>query len=313
MQMVGESSAFRAAMRLLARIARFDVPALIEGETGTGKELAARHIHYGSSRRDRPFVPLNCGGLPESLIENELFGHDRGAYTDARHPSPGIVGLADALSPKAQVTLLRFLQDHRYWPVGGSQERQADIRLIAASNRPLARLCEQGEFRSDLFFRLNVTSVELPALRDREGDATLLARHFLSELIRRYPGPVRQLHPSSLAWIERYEWPGNVRELENVVQREFLLSDALELRLTDKGAAAQPRRVARPSPMTTYRHAKAAAVAAFDQEFLQSLLASSAGNVTRAAQAAGKDRRAFARLLRKYGIRHQDYGVRHVP
>src|SRR5262245_238466 len=174
---------------MLSRIARFDVPALIEGETGTGKEIAARVVHYQSTRRNRPFIPVNCGALPEALVENELFGHERGAYTDARESTPGVVALAeggtlfldeiDALSSKAQVALLRFLQDQRYRPIGAHADRRADVRVIAATNQSLEQLADRGQFRSDLLFRIKVLFVDLPPLRRRQGDAKLLAEHFL--------------------------------------------------------------------------------------------------------------------------------------
>ena len=299
MRFVGQSPAFLSALKLLTRIAQFDVPALIEGETGTGKELAARYIHYESARRDGPFVPVNCGALPETLVENELFGHERGAYTDARHSSTGLVGLADggslfldeidALSAKAQVALLRFLQDQCYRPVGASHERRADVRVIAASNRSLAGLSRQGLFRSDLLFRVNVMSVELPPLRARGGDVRLLAEHFWDECSRRYNSPPKRLEASLLTWFDGHDWPGNVRELENRICRVFLLNDGPEQPswngdLPSSGPSSPAAVVSEH-----YRTAKAAAIAAFDRQFLYPLLASSCGNVSRAARVAGKD------------------------
>ena len=317
MRFVGQSPAFLSALELLTRIAQFDVPALIEGETGTGKELAARFVHYESARRDGPFVPVNCGALPETLVENELFGHERGAYTDARQASTGLIGLAaggslfldeiDALSAKAQVALLRFLQDQSYRPVGASHERRGDVRVIAASNQSLAGLARQGLFRSDLLFRVTVMSVELPPLRARGGDVRLLAQHFLDECSQRYNSPPKPLDASLLQWIDGYDWPGNVRELENRIQRMFLLNEGPD---QPSWNTETPREASRSSAAVVsehYRTAKAAAIAAFDRQFLCSLLASSAGNVTQAARVAGKDRRALGRLLKKYGIRPNDF------
>ena len=264
MDFVGQSPSFLSAVKLLARIGRFDIPALIVGETGTGKELAARAVHYESARRDQPFVPVNCGALSEALVENELFGHERGAYTDARHASPGLLSLAaggslfldeiDALSPKAQVALLRFLQDQRYRPVGALQERQANVRVITATNQSLERLSREGLFRVDLLFRIKVMFVELPPLREREGDARLLAQHFLDECSSRYKSAPKRLHPSALAWIERYEWPGNVRELENFINREFLMTEGAELYARDESLpSSHPRLPARLRLSTTER------------------------------------------------------------
>jgi DNA-binding NtrC family response regulator len=329
MVMVGQSPGILEAVRLIARIARFDVPALIEGETGTGKELAARQIHYHSVRRDRPFIPLNCGTLPDTLVENELFGHRRGAYTDARDDSVGVVALADkgtlfldeidTLSPRAQVALLRFLQDRHYRPLGADSDQVADVRIIAASNQDLEALSRKGQFRSDLLFRVKIMFVDLPPLRARAGDARLLAEHFLAECARRYREPPKRLHASTVRWIDAYGWPGNVRELENFIHREFLMADGPELVYPRESRS--PGRVSPHdgspvatlshdgSPVATlpYKAARAAALSDFDRTFLTQLLARTSGNVTRAAREAGKERRALGRLLKKYGIEPGDF------
>lgn len=313
MLLLGESPPFVAAVGLLARFARVDAPALIQGETGTGKELAARSIHYQSTRRDGPFIPVNCGALPDTLIENELFGHESGAYTDARQSAPGLVALADggtlfldevdALSSRAQVALLRFMQDQQYRPIGATRERRANVRIVAATNQDLEGLVRDGAFRVDLLFRIKVLSVELPALRDRAGDARLLSEHFLDDCARRHGPPRKRLHRSTLDWIESYEWPGNVRELENFVQRECLLTDGDELRYPRD----EMHEVKAHDRQGTYNAARAAALAAFDRRFLSELLARAAGNVTLAARHAGKERRALGRMLKKYGIRPADF------
>jgi DNA-binding NtrC family response regulator len=312
MELVGRSPLFLAAMRLLGRFARFDVPILIEGETGTGKELAARLAHYESERGSRPFIPINCGTLPETLVENELFGHERGAFTDARDSAPGLVTLAeggtlfldevDTLSQKAQVALLRFLQDQRYRPLGALADRRADLRIIAASNQSLEELARQGQFRSDLLFRIKVLFVELPPLRRREGDPTLLAEHFLDVYANRFRQPRKRLATTTRVWLEHYQWPGNVRELENLVLRECLT--------TEDPVLTYPRREALPSPrgpIISYAAAKAAVIADFDRRFLNEALRRTAGNVTRAAAESGKDRRALGRLVKKYGLRSGDF------
>ncbi|HEY5616338.1 MAG TPA: sigma 54-interacting transcriptional regulator [Vicinamibacterales bacterium] len=312
MKLVGESPVFLAATGALARMARFDVPILIEGETGTGKELAARVVHYQSARGHRPFIPVNCGALPEALVENELFGHERGAYTDARESMPGVIALAeggtlfldeiDALSAKAQVALLRFLQDQRYRPLGAHGERRADVRIVAAANRNLEQLVERGDFRSDLFFRIKILFVTLPPLRLRVGDATLLAEHFLEECTRRFRQPRKRLGRQMELWLETYHWPGNVRELESLIVRECLMTEGSTLGrpLCDDTVSPEP-------PATSYAAAKAAAVADFDRRFLRALLTRASGNVTKAAAEAGKDRRALGRLVKKYGLRSRDF------
>lgn len=315
--MIGQSDAFLAAMRLINRIAEYDVPVLIEGETGTGKELAARRIHYKGARQKKPFVPINCGAIPDTLIENELFGHRRGAYTDARADVPGLLKLADGgtlfldeidmLPLRGQVTLLRFLQNQTFRKLGGQHDERVDVRIIAASNRSLEQLAAQNEFRSDLLFRIKLMFVELPALRDRPGDARLLASHFLNECAIRYAAPTKHLCVETLDWLDQYDWPGNVRELENLIHRSFLLSDRAEIVIARPGLAIERTDVSGQSTRqadacASYRAAKARAIANFDVRYLKTLLAQNAGNVARAARAAGKERRALGKLLKRYGI-----------
>jgi two-component system, NtrC family, response regulator GlrR len=303
--MIGRSSAFSDLLTVLKRIAVYDVPVLIEGETGTGKELAARAIHYDSRRRSGPFVPVNCGALPDSLIENELFGHCRGAYTDARGAQVGLVQLAhggtlfldevDTLSPKGQVTLLRFLQDFNYRPLGGRKAEQADVRVIAACNVELERLATEKLFRSDLLYRLKIMHVRVPPLRERHGDAELLAAHFVSVGSAQHNKARRAFDPETLAWFGRYEWPGNIRELENLVCREFLLRDTPLIRIAAPVACRDENRLAELS----YREAKARAVAAFEARYLTDLMQRAHGSVSLAARMARTERRHLGRLLKK--------------
>jgi transcriptional regulator with GAF, ATPase, and Fis domain len=322
--LIGRSPAFVAAKRLISRIAACDAPVVIEGETGTGKELAARAIHYQGARQNRAFVPVNCGAFPDTLIENELFGHKRGAFTDARTEFPGLLRLADggtlfldevdSLTLRAQGTLLRFLQDRRFRPLGSRTEESADVRIVAAANRDLARLVDGGAFRSDLLFRLKVLFVELPPLRQRPGDPELLADHFIEECHRRYGRAAKGMHESFRRFVNDHSWPGNVRELENFIHREFLLSDDPELCCPMAEATASlpsaPEIAAPPvlepeldMGIEDYRTAKARVIEAFNRDFLRALLARNAGNVSRAARASGKERRALGKLLKKYGIK----------
>ena len=306
--LIGQSVAFRRTVELIQRIARFDVPVLIAGETGTGKELAARAVHYLSGRRAAPFVPLNCGALPDTLAESELFGCERGAFTDARTRRPGIISAAeggtllldevDSLPARAQASLLRFLQDRTYRPLGGTREKIGDVRVIAAASPKLTSLVQSGQFRSDLAFRLDVVTIEMPALRERPGDAVLLANHFARRYARRYGIEPRPIDAASARWLERQPWPGNVRELENLVLRRMLLCTGSELVLHP----AAEERSESAGGFSLYGVARAAVLNSWERGYLSQLLARAGGNVTRAAALAGKERRALGRLLKKHGI-----------
>jgi DNA-binding NtrC family response regulator len=315
--MIGNSRAIQQARRLIERIARYDVPVLIHGETGTGKELAARAIHYQGRRRDQPFVPVNCGAIPDTLIENELFGHDRGAFTDARGRREGLVACAhggtlfldevDALSPKAQVTLLRFLQDQQYRPLGGGRDQQANVRIITATNADLEALCERREFRLDLYYRLRMLELAMPPLREREGDAALLAEYFVARISAQHGEPEKAIGAGTLSWFERYAWPGNVRELENLVCRAVLLTDGGVIEVSPPGATAARGGGATDPLDLEFSRAKALTLAQFERRYLASVLARAKGNVTLAAQLAGKERRAFGKLIKKHSIDRISY------
>jgi DNA-binding NtrC family response regulator len=316
---IGRSSGLMRVVRLIERMARYQAPVLIVGETGTGKEMAARAIHYLSCRREAPFVPLNCGAVPETLIESELFGCERGAFTDARQARSGLVSAAeggtlfldevDALPPRAQVSLLRFLQDSMYRPIGGVRELRSDVRVIAAASPRLQRLLQAGDFRDDLVFRLMVLLLEMPPLRERPGDPELLAAHFIARYARHYSVAPKPLDARSRAWLDTYAWPGNVRELDNVVQRALLLSDGERLGLPPeqisvpqamgtRHACAEPPVVA----LGTYNEARLEALSQFEREYLERLMKATGGNVTHAARLAGKERRAMGKLLKKHGF-----------
>jgi DNA-binding NtrC family response regulator len=303
-QLVGNDPAFADMVQQLPLIARSDSPVLITGETGTGKELCARAIHHLGKRRHGPFVALDCGAVPDHLFENELFGHARGAFTDAHRDQKGVVAMAeggtlfldeiDALSSATQAKLLRFLQEHTFKPLGGERLVHADVTVIVATNRDLDLCVRKGQFRSDLYFRINILRLHLPPLRDRRGDIGLLAKHFLEAL--RKPTDLIQKSFSGLALrqLALYDWPGNVRELCNVVQRAVALSEGSHIRpcslsLPDAAPAA---------PAASFKDAHAA----FERLFVEQLLHKHHGNITRAAIEAQKDRRAFGRLVKKYGI-----------
>ena len=316
--LIGESPLFQRTLALIRRVAASDATVLILGETGTGKELAARAIHYLGGRRDAPFVPFNCGAIPESLVESELFGHARGAFTDARESRPGVIAQAErgtlfldeieSTSLRAQVALLRFLQDHEYRPVGGP-ERAADVRILAASNADLETLAAHGAFRPDFLFRLNLLSLELPPLRVRGDDVLLLAETFLRRYAAQYRKPERPLDGRAVEFLKSHSWPGNVRELENFIHREILfdLEFGSHMRLPASRAPAAPPEVPAATPDSlrpgaTFREARAAAIAAFERAYLSDLLARASGNISQAARSCGTERRRLGKLMKKYGL-----------
>ncbi|HYN78159.1 MAG TPA: sigma 54-interacting transcriptional regulator [Lamprocystis sp. (in: g-proteobacteria)] len=316
LNLVGRSPAFLEAMADMRRLIRCEAPVLVVGETGTGKELVARAVHYLGARSAGPFVPVNCGALPDHLVENELFGHERGAYTDAKSSALGAIGEAaggtlfldevEALSPKAQAALLRFLQDREYRPLGARQARRADTRVVAASNADLRELSERRAFRSDLYFRLDILRVTLPPLRTRGTDIEILAAHFADLYAGQYGLPRRPLEPRCLPLLRDYPWPGNVRELEHLVHRQVLLADGPRLFLrpgagrVEVGAAVHEA-LSEPGS-GSFAHAKARAIASFERAYLTRLMEASKGNVSQAARLADKERRALGKLLKKYAI-----------
>jgi two-component system response regulator PilR (NtrC family) len=230
---IGRSDAMLELFRLIETIARTSSTVLITGESGTGKDLVARAVHFNSLRREHPFVALNCGGLPETLLESELFGHMRGAFTGADSNKKGLIEVAEhgtifldeigEMNQAMQVKLLRVLQDRRFRRLGGTEEVQADIRVIAATNQDLQKMVAEGRFREDLYYRINVIQVHLPPLRDRREDVPLLAEHFLAKYATGVEKPVRSISREALALLSAYGWPGNVRELENVIERAVAL------------------------------------------------------------------------------------------
>lgn len=315
--LIGCSPAFQQTVQLIQHIAETDAPVLVEGETGTGKEVAARAIHYSGARQDRPFVAVNCGALPEHLIENELFGHARGAYTDARGSQLGLVAVAnggtlfldevESLCARGQVALLRFLQDHSYRPLGGHREEHANVRIIAATNMNLWHMVGARQFRPDLYYRLQILFLRMPPLRERTGDAAVLASHFAGAFSARYGWRRRRLSSDSVAILDRYEWPGNVRELENVVHRALLLTADPVVVVPQEWLTAAPAAAGAPHPAGDYFHlrlmeAKARVLDQFERVYLSRALAQTHGNVSEAARRSGKERRAFGKLLRKYSI-----------
>jgi DNA-binding NtrC family response regulator len=311
--LLGNSPIFVETMRLIERMAACDATVLVQGETGTGKELAARALHYLSERRDFPFIPVNCGALPDNLLESELFGHERGAFTDAKRASPGLVAQAErgtlfldeveAMTARAQVVLLRFLEDREYRPVGGHRINSGDVRIIASSNVDLEDLVRLGQFRRDLLFRFSILSLTMPPLRQRENDVVLLAEHFVQRFAAEYKKPSKRLHVETIDWMRTHSWPGNVRELQNLMLREFLLVDRDTIHLRGVSDAARHGVEAyEPCSDQTFKSAKARALTQFERNYLVQLLTRTGGNITLAARIAGTDRSALNKLVKKHGL-----------
>lgn len=307
---IGESPAFVALIKQLPAMAKYDVSLLILGETGTGKEVFARAVHYCSPRASKPFIAVNCGAVPVELLENEFFGHESGAFTGANGSRCGVLKEAnggtlfldevDCLPPLAQVKLLRFLQDGQFRPLGSTSVCTADVRVIAASNANLAEALASGRFRKDLYYRLNVLSLKLPSLREREGDVVLLVRHFLAKYTKKFRAPACEFSTAALQKLVCHSWPGNVRELENVIQRAYVLADGATLQAehvicTEGCAGDQPLN-------QSFQQLKAQAIAQFEQSYVRRMLLIHGGNITKAAQGAGKERRTFWGLMRKHGL-----------
>ena len=306
---IGRSAALQTAVKRVALISETDATGLLTGETGTGKELFARAIHYLSKRRSGPFVPVNCGAIPDHLFENELFGHVRGAYTDARSNERGLLACAengtlfldevDAMSPGAQVKILRVLQEREYRPVGSARAIAANVRFVAATNSNLEKRVEAGQFREDLYFRLNILSLKIPPLRERLEDLKDLALHYVREYALLHHKPVPQIDEAAIDALAGHVWPGNVRELQTVIQRAVLTAAGRRITSAD---LELPERSSTPAPFLTMRAAKDNAIRHLEFNYLSGVMSRCDGNVTQAAKLAGRERRSFQRLLRKYSI-----------
>ena len=302
---VGQSPDVVAIYKLVARVARLDTTVLITGETGTGKELVARAIHYASHRSERAFVVVDCTALPETLFESELFGHERGAFTGATAARRGLFETASGgtclldeigeLSPTLQAKLLRVLQERNLRRLGGNDLIPVDLRIIAATNRNLKKLVEEGRFREDLYYRLHVVTIAVPPLRERTDDIPLLVRHFLEKYARAAERPMPLVSPETMALLTAYAWPGNVRELEHALERAVALGPSPLLLPDDlppevRGAAADPTA---PKSALTLEEMK--------RWYVAKVIADCGGNKVRAAETLGIDRRTLYRILEREG------------
>ncbi|MBW2703655.1 MAG: sigma-54-dependent Fis family transcriptional regulator [Deltaproteobacteria bacterium] len=305
---IGTSRAMRSVIEKLPAIAQTDASVVVYGESGTGKELVARTIHYFSKRASKPFVPVNCGALPENLLESELFGYKRGAFTDAHTDTPGLAEEAHTgtlfldevgeISPKVQVKLLRFLQEKEIKPLGSTKIIRTDVRIVSATNKNLIEAIADGSFREDLYYRLNIIPIHIPPLRERKEDIPLLANHFLRKFSQEYDRKVKDISPLALQKLVGYNWPGNIRELENKIQQTVVVTNSNVI---------TPEELDLPGETRTFKEEKRKLVSEFEQNYASKMLSLNGGNITRAAKAANMDRKNFWQLLKKYKIQAQDY------
>lgn len=306
--LIGQSPSFLAETRKIPLLASCDGRVLILGETGTGKELFARAIHYLSPRMRHPFVPVSCGAIPVELLENEMFGHSKGAFTGATTSELGLIREAeggtlfldevDCLPLLAQTKLLRFLQEGEYKPLGSSKSQFANVRVIAASNMNLAHAVKEGKLRQDLYYRLNIARINLPPLRDRRADVPLLAEHFLTKYACQFDRSVMTISAAAMQKLLSYDWPGNIRELENTIERAVMLSESEQLREADVlGLENEASREGE-----SFQQSKSRTISQFERTYIERLMVVHQGNVTRASRAAKKNRRAFWELIRKHNI-----------
>lgn len=301
--LVGESPAMATVRDFIARAAHTAATVLIFGESGTGKELVARAIHYGSKRISAPFVPVNCGAIPGELLESELFGHIKGAFTGATETRAGFFQTADGgtifldeiseTSLAMQVKLLRVLQDKEVCMVGSGRTRKVDVRILASTNKDLATLVEKGLFREDLFYRINVINIDLPPLRERDNDVILLAQHFMKKYSEELGKPVHRFSDRALQILRKYHWPGNVRELENVIQRLVVMTDEDPIDAPDLPELMRFSALGHGNLNRT--------LAEVEAEYIQNVFASVKGNKTRAAEILGIDRKTLREKLSRTG------------
>jgi len=319
---IGRSESMARVFDLVKKAARSEANILVLGESGTGKELVARAIHANSPRAAQPFVPVDCASLPEHLLESELFGHEKGAFTGAVRSKPGLMEVAhrgtlflDEIAEMPvglQVKLLRALQERQIRRVGGTALVDVDVRLVSATNRDLREATVKGQFREELYYRVNVIAIQLPALRDRAGDVRLLAHAFLKRYGR---GSIRGIDDDAMAALERYRWPGNVRELQNVIERACALADGETVTRRDlpdhvlgtgaAGPAAPWADATLPDTATDLplKDAKERWMAVLEASYLRELLARHDGNISASAKAAGIDRKTFHRLVNKHHLK----------
>jgi len=320
---IGKSLPILQVYAVLDRVADTPTTVLVTGESGTGKELVARALHENSSRRDRPFIKVNCAAIPKDLMESELFGYEKGAFTGAAASKPGRFELASGgtlfldeigtIPVEMQVKLLRALQESEFERVGGIKTIRVDVRLVAATNSDLKKEIAQGNFREDLYYRLNVVPIHLPPLRERAGDTLLLARHFIEKFNARLGKQIGSIEEEAERALEGYEWPGNIRELENVIERAVLFCDAAVLRAVDLPPELREGRpqasasaVSTPSPGDGLKEQVKAAMSRLERELIVHALEQTGGNVTHAARLLKISRKGLQLKMKELGLRERD-------
>ena len=317
-RIVGQSGQMRQIFELINRLAQVDTSVLIRGENGTGKELVAKAIHFNSPRKDRPFVAVNCAAIPETLIESEFFGHEKGAFTGADSRKIGKFQFATGgtlfldeigdISPAVQAKLLRVLQEKVFTPVGSNREVKADVRILAATNRPLEDYIKLGRFREDLYYRLNVMPIFLPPLRERTQDIDLLAEHFIRYFNRKHGKTIKGLSDGALKLLRGYQWPGNIRELENAIEYAFIVEhknmiQAESLPPLVRGVSSESQRLLTAHSATDYKATKEG----FEREFIIQALRANKGRINQTSEKAGIPKNTLLRKIKKYGITSDEY------
>jgi DNA-binding NtrC family response regulator len=305
---IGQSAAMQRVFETIAQVSDLPANILIEGESGTGKELIARAVHFNSARASGPFIPVNCAAIPETLLESELFGYVRGAFTDARKDRPGLfreasggVLFLDEISemPLAlQTKLLRVLEDKEVRPLGANQSEKVDTRVLSATNRNLDELVQNGKFRQDLYYRLNVIRIELPALRERRDDIPLLVQYFVEKFAAGVRRNVEGIHEEALAALKNYDWPGNIRELEHTIERAVLLGKGTLVGVEDLPASLVAR--GESAVVLAQAFARQFTLRDLEREYIGKVLESTNGNKTEAARILGVDRTTLYRKLEEY-------------
>jgi DNA-binding NtrC family response regulator len=324
-RIIGKSASLQKVLKLVKKVSKTEANVLIQGDSGTGKELIARNIHIHSDRSHRPFVPVDCASLPENLLESELFGHEKGAFTDAHVTRPGIFEYADGgtlfldeigeLSITLQSKLLRTLQEHQVRRVGGRKLINVDVRIITATNKNLQKAVAEANFREDLFYRINVITIPLPPLRERMDDVPLLAKHYLKHFSKGSINEVNGISPKAMELLERYHWPGNVRELQNVIERAVSLT--VSQTIVPDDLPEQIRLAGNPddcvSPIlsptgSNYKEAKKDWLDLFEKQYLSDLLKRHCGNISKAALEAQVNRKTIHRLLKRHRLAEDPSG-----
>ncbi|HDD43468.1 MAG TPA: sigma-54-dependent Fis family transcriptional regulator, partial [Candidatus Desulfofervidus auxilii] len=308
-ELIGESEAIKKVKELIKKVAPTNASVLIRGENGTGKELVARAIHYYSRRAHGPFVPVNCAAIPEELIESELFGHEKGAFTGAHTRKKGKFDLAHGgtlfldeigdMSLKTQAKVLRVIEEQRFERVGGTKTIEVDVRIVAATNKKLEEEINAGNFRADLYYRLNVVPIEIPPLRERKEDIPLLVEEFLKEFATESHLGLKEIEPEALELLKQYDWPGNVRELRNIIERLVIMTPGAVITAKDiPESIIQRKNNLDLFSLNNFKEAKAL----FEREFLRKKLQEFKGNITLTAQAIGLERSYLHKKLKFYGL-----------